>query len=300
MLKKYLSIAVSILILLNISLPIFAEDINNKEYSNQQKNIDLDLLVSGEINEYDKDKIEKELEILKIYGEDLNEIIKVNIEEEKYVYVVKSFEDNLLSELSITKNKEGLQQLNIKEGEKEDVILIKEGNLYIDGQKIISENSIQIDYNNIQIMPMADRDRWVTQVCPYGKASDYSKYIGVRTNPNIKLGKMLEEYTRKGLAKALIAGICSALGLSGIGSSAVSKSCNIAANKLLDDAFGSYKNTKYLSSKTYVYNHGKEGSYIESKRMMVEKDNIRWYYGKYTKDSDKGPLTVEYVCTKYY
>ena len=43
MLKKYLSIAVSILILLNISLPIFAEDINNKEYSNQQKNIDLDL-----------------------------------------------------------------------------------------------------------------------------------------------------------------------------------------------------------------------------------------------------------------
>ncbi|MGM9533116.1 hypothetical protein [Intestinibacter sp.] len=300
MLKKYLSIILSMLIVLNCSLTVFAEETNYQKNISDKGNIDIDLLVSREISDTERKQIEDELKVLSLYGENLDEIIKININGGKYVYIVKSFDDDLLSELSVTKNEEGLQQLNIKEGEKEDTVLKKEGDLYIDGEKIIVESSVSISDNDTQIMPLADRDRWVTNACPYGKSSDYSKYIGVRTNPDIKLGKMLEEYTRKGLAKALIHGISASLGLSGIAESIVNSSCDRAADKLLDKAFGSYKNTKYLSSKTYIYYHGTQGHYIESKNMMVEKDNIRWYYGRYTKDSDKGPLSTEYVCTRYY
>ncbi|MEG2058057.1 MAG: hypothetical protein RRZ84_09175, partial [Romboutsia sp.] len=57
--------------------------------------------------------------------------------------------------------------------------------------------------------------------------------------------------------------------------------------------------SKYLSSKTYIYYH-KNGNYISSKNMYVQKNNTRWYYGRYTQDKDKGPVSTNYVCTRYY
>lgn len=147
MLKKYLSIILSMLIVLNCSLTVFAEETNYQKNISDKGNIDIDLLVSREISDTERKQIEDELKVLSLYGENLDEIIKININGGKYVYIVKSFDDDLLSELSVTKNEEGLQQLNIKEGEKEDTVLKKEGDLYIDGEKIIVESSVSIsDY----------------------------------------------------------------------------------------------------------------------------------------------------------
>lgn len=299
MFKKELSLLLAAVFTLSSILPTFAEA-KQDEYIN----VNIEELASEKISSSEKDKIQKDLYILNKYGQNVNKIVNIDVGNPENIYNIK-YSDDITSEISINENEDGISQLSIVEGNKHDVVFVKDGDVYLDDKKVEVSNTdenievLDKDKDTDIVMPLADRDSWCVKSPPYGKAADYSNLIAVYTCPSIRLAKALKTTTQAALITILFSVGYGEFGLVALLAGAKRTALEAIALSVITYATTNQSKTEYLSSKTYVRYH-KNGHYIDSKRMYVQKNSTRWYYGRLTKDSDKGPVTTNYVCTRYY
>lgn len=297
MFKKKLSLLLAAVFTLSSILPTFAEAKQDEDI-----NVNIEELVSEKISSSEKDKIQKDLYILNKYGQNVNKIVKIDVGKPENIYNIK-YSDDITSEISINENDDDISQLSIVEGNKHDVVFVKDGDVYLDNKKVevsnTEENIEVLDKDTDIAMPLADRDSWSVKSPPFGKAADYSKLIEVYTCPSIRLAKTLKATTQAALITILFSVGYGEFGLVALLASAKRTALEAIALSVITYATTNQSKTEYLSSKTSVRYH-KNGHYIDSKRMYVQKNSTRWYYGRLTKDKDKGPVITNYVCTRYY
>lgn len=263
-------------------------------------NIDIKSLVSENIDSREEERIQQDISILDNYGQNIDNIEKIDIGESENIYTLK-FSNGVNSKISNSKHANGINQLSITEGDKHDTIFIKNGEVYLDDKKVeisASTEEIETSEDNIPV-PLADRDSWSVKYAPYGSSSDYSKLIGTRTCASITLSKAINSTTQAALITILFSLGGGEFGLAALATAARRTALESIALTIIQNFTSTQGKSKYLSSKTYIYYH-KNGNYISSKNMYVQKNNTRWYYGRYTQDKDKGPVSTNYVCTRYY
>ena len=106
--------------------------------------------------------------------------------EQKYIYQLT---DTVRSEISVQK-KENSHVLTIKEGSLVNTLEItRDGRYILDGNIVtVSGEDILINSNEGIAVPLYATDMYYTDVCPYGTASDYTKFVRSVEKRDISIG----------------------------------------------------------------------------------------------------------------
>ncbi len=106
--------------------------------------------------------------------------------EQKYIYQLT---DTVRSEISVQK-KENSHVLTIKEGSLVNTLEItRDGRYILDGNIVtVSGEDILINSNEGIAVPLYATDMYYTDVCPYGTASDYTKFVRRVEKRDISIG----------------------------------------------------------------------------------------------------------------
>lgn len=106
--------------------------------------------------------------------------------EQKYIYQLT---DTVRSEISVQK-KENSHVLTIKEGSLVNTLEItRDGRYILDGNIVtVSGEYILINSNEGIAVPLYATDMYYTDVCPYGTASDYTKFVRRVEKRDISIG----------------------------------------------------------------------------------------------------------------
>ena len=161
-----------------------------------------------------KEKVSSDAEVLSTYGLlKLGEVEKVNVNNEKIEYVIDY--GQVKETVEIVSNSSEELVLNVTADNVKDTLVINHitGEVSVDGNKVEAEKTVT---------PRVS-DRYITETCPYGSASEYNKALGV-------IG---------GVSGSIAVGI---------------------AAFLYSEMTKTYPNTDTMSYKTYGYYHKNSGS----------------------------------------
>lgn len=188
-----------------------------------------------------KEKVSSDAEVLSTYGLlKLGEVEKVNVNNEKIEYVIDY--GQVKETVEIVSNSSEELVLNVTADNVKDTLVINHitGEVSVDGNKVEAEKTVT---------PRVS-DRYITETCPYGSASEYNKALGViEQNNNIYLNDFIKNLTLTGFT--IVLGI--------IGGVSGSIAVGIAAF-LYSEMTKTYPNTDTMSYKTYGYYHKNSGS----------------------------------------
>lgn len=295
MFKKFCGGILAGIMIFNITFSTFA--LGNTESNDT---IDIEKLISVELTPSLEKQIEHDISVLNKCGQSSELLFDIDIEEKGYIYKFK-YDNDLISEVILTENKDGTLELDITEGEKHNILFIGKDEVSIDGKEVefteVTSTEIFNDESS-SIMPLADRDVWVLTTCPYGVKADYNNLIKSVKVTNIALSNKLRNIaigTLAGVFMTYAVGPAAGM-LATIGTNAASA----LASEVMA-SFETYNTTNGLSLENFIYYH-KNGHYINSKSMYVQKNNIRWYpnIGLRSEDKSKSKVIPTYTCTKYY
>lgn len=132
--------------------------------------------------------------------------------EQKYIYQLT---DTVRSEISVQK-KENSHVLTIKEGSLVNTLEItRDGRYILDGNIVtVSGEDILINSNEGIAVPLYATDMYYTDVCPYGAASDYTKFVRKVKKSDISFGKPIIDIALTAFTTIVGAGVNPILGLS--------------------------------------------------------------------------------------
>ncbi|MEA4923229.1 MAG: hypothetical protein VB031_07655 [Eubacteriaceae bacterium] len=202
--------------------------------------------------------------------------------------------DGVKSEVTVDENSNGGLVYNFNENGLKNEVILKEGKVYLDGKEVTAVNEDGMEMNadmstksmeNLNTsgvaVPMATGSTsWNTSKCPYGKKSQYTKYVKSSNCADLKLRTMLQDIGVGALATIL--GIITGFhGLEGF--------IYGAAIEYLKYA---YPTSTHASYKAKLYYH-KNGSWVGG--MKVVQYRTTWY-GK-AKYTGKSKSTTTYRCT---
>ena len=266
MIKKTLSCFVVGLLVFNLSTVSYAQA-KSSEVNTSLVNVEQ--LVKQNLTENEKEKINNDYGYLKKCNINVDLITDIKVNDGKNVYNIEY--PNNINESITVEYKDGAYILDVIQGnDKKDHLVIKDGNMYLDGNKIEEQRAnivvSNVDTNKQDItMPMADRDMYNTLSAPYGSSADYNSMQRVESCSNVELHKFLKDMTVSVLSSIL--GYYVFVGLVGSVASGVSSG-------ILSAFSGS--TSSGLSYKNYIYYH-KNGYYISAIGGNVLKNNVRWY-----------------------
>lgn len=132
--------------------------------------------------------------------------------EQKYIYQLT---DTVRSEISVQK-KENSHVLTIKEGSLVNTLEItRDGRYILDGNIVtVSEEDILINSNEGIAVPLYATDMYYTDVCPYGTASDYTKFVRSVEKRDISIGTPIINVALTAFTAIIGAAVNPILGLS--------------------------------------------------------------------------------------
>lgn len=293
MLKKFLGVILVSIIICNSTFSTFALSTSESDYD-----IDIGKLTSIELTPTLEKQIKQEISILDKCGQSSELLFDIDVKDNNYIYKFK-YDNDVVSEVILTENEDGVYELDITEGEKHNTLSIGKDEVYIDGKKVevteVTSTQVTSDENSF-IMPAADRDVWIVKSCPYGVKADYNKLIRSVKVKNIQLRQRLNNIaigTLAGVFMSYAVGPTAGM-LTTIGSSAASS----LASEIMA-SLSPYNTTNGLSCENFIYYH-KNGHYIDSKRMYVQKNNVRWYPNINLQGKSNSKVIPTYTCTRYY
>lgn len=167
-----------------------------------------------------------------------------------------------------------------------NILVMDSGEIYIDGEEVIVNETSTDSLNLVESKILSPRDRtiYTTDVCPYGRESDYNDYVGTVKKSNLVLSNSLENLTNFALAAAI--GLVD--GWAGITVSAVA---------FLKGELEAYDpQTRYLSTIGDKYYHY-DGERLPNGIFATKLDSS-WY----TKANYEGDevFSIVYNCKEYY
>lgn len=132
--------------------------------------------------------------------------------EQKYIYQLT---DTVRSEISVQK-KENSHVLTIKEGSLVNTLEItRDGRYILDGNIVtVSGEDILINSNEGIAVPLYATDMYYTDVCPYGTASDYTKFVRSVEKRDISIGTPIINVALTAFTAIIGAAVNPILGLS--------------------------------------------------------------------------------------
>lgn len=294
MLKKFLGGILAGIMIFNSTLSTFA-----LSTAESNDTIDIEKLISVELTPSLEKQIKHDISVLDKCGQSSELLFEIDIEEKGYIYKFK-YDNDIVSEVILTE-KDGTCELDITEGEIHNTLFIDKEELYLDGKEVtVTEETSTEMYSDESspIMPLADRDVWIVKTPPYGAKADYNNLIRSVKVQYLELRNTLKNITVGALAGVVVS---TGVGISGGMGVAIGSSIGSSIASEIMSSLKAYNTTNGLSFQNFIYYH-KNGHYINSKNMYVQKNNVRWYPNVTVNDKDKpnSKIIPTYTCTKYY
>lgn len=177
-------------------------------------------LLGTNVLDSDLDKAVNDISKIQFYSIPSELLVSVSTDDTGEATYVYQYEDGLVAEIQLKESDDGNVKLKIVEGNKTDELeYCKNGELLYNGDNVMISNDDSGEYTNLlvtandKVQLRAGREEYITTTCPYGRASEYNVYAGVKKSANVQLGTTFSDATRSGLAAVLAAAIASPLGL---------------------------------------------------------------------------------------
>lgn len=231
---------------------------------------------SSLINSEIKEVIDKDLGSLKKIGLlDLSEEFVAKIDTNSNIIYEGDF-GGYTNTISIIQNDEDILKMIICQDDINNELIIRsdgtyilDGNIIGDEQTKVAEETIQLSNMLSDVEPKSvEVINRITNICPYGSASDYSYKLGTKKDANINLEKKISKIAVAAFGTIL----CIELGVSTIASKVYA-----GLYSFLKD---SDPNIKGLSYKATNYAHKNyTNTYIKPIKMYGFKSVYKWYGG---------------------
>lgn len=194
-LKRIVGMCLAFIMVFSLSAPAFADSVKDRSSA---------ALTSDETVLF--------LDMHYIKKENLISIEGKKGAEQKYIYQLT---DTVRSEISVQK-KENSHVLTIKEGSLVNTLEItRDGRYILDGNIVtVSGEDILINSNEGIAVPLYATDMYYTDVCPYGTASDYTKFVRSVEKSDISIGTPIINVALTAFTAIIGAAVNPILGLS--------------------------------------------------------------------------------------
>lgn len=272
MIKRGISVCLVVSMLSTASLTAFAQDapmstVENSGVQNinivSEKAVD-DATVSGALkNELKKDREQfSELGLIGIADE-----MRAEVKDDEITYVLKSGEyENIIK---VQNNDDESFKMSVRQDDiLNEVAVDEDGTMTVDGNVIeVEQEEETLPNNNIARAPAVFNR--ITDVCPYGKAADYTYKLGSSNKASLSIQKEVA----KTAFGTFVSIICKQLN--------VPKAVGKAFKKIYNYAVDKDPHSKYLSSKCTNYAHKNyHNTYIKPVKLYGFKSNYTWYTQK--------------------
>ena len=168
---------------LGITTPLYAND------ALMMAGVSSEILtkVSNDMTDSQKEQFLTDVEVLSTYGLlELGEIEKISINNENFEYVIDY--GSVKETVEIISNSSKELVINVTAGNVKDTLVVNHatGEVFLDGNKVETAKTVN---------PRVS-DRYITENCPYGSASDYNRSIGiVEEENNVYFSDTMENLT---------------------------------------------------------------------------------------------------------